>query len=290
MLFRSAYTIKNIVAAPVANVATGTDVAQGSAITLATATSGAVIYYNINAAGWVVYTAPVVLNTLGSVDLQAKAVKPGMEDSLVFSATYEVTAAAAAPTSSVATGTQVAPGSSVTLSTATATATIYYTVDGSTPTALSTEYTAAIAINGAVTIKAIAIDPVLFDSSVATFAYTVSTVNPIVPNVTFHLNASVSGTVGMDNTVLISGSLTEVGRGALTADRTLVIQHKAVGAANWSNLVTVNLVSGSLGQFNVSYKFLAAGNYRLAVVHNNVVVEQPLGTRSEERRVGKECR
>ncbi|MFY0741512.1 chitobiase/beta-hexosaminidase C-terminal domain-containing protein [Solibacillus silvestris] len=65
----------------------------------------------------------------------------------------------------------VTAGTDVTLSTITEGATIYYTVDGSTPTTASTEYTGAITVNNPMTIKAIAVKAGLTNSAVATFVY-----------------------------------------------------------------------------------------------------------------------
>ncbi len=66
----------------------------------------------------------------------------------------------------------------MTLKTATAGAAIYYTEDGSVPTAASTAYTGPIIINGPVTIKAIAVKAGMSDSAVLTESYTVA--EPIV--------------------------------------------------------------------------------------------------------------
>ncbi|MCC5910450.1 MAG: S-layer homology domain-containing protein, partial [Clostridiaceae bacterium] len=68
---------------------------------------------------------------------------------------------------------KVAMGTKVTLSTATAGATIYYTLDDSTPTTSSNQYTDPITINSAITIKAIGVKSGMNNSSVATFSYTV---------------------------------------------------------------------------------------------------------------------
>lgn len=64
----------------------------------------------------------------------------------------------------------------IVLSTATGTATIYVTFDGSDPDDTDTEYTTPIAMfNG--TLKAIAIDPVLDDSEIMTETYTIAEVD-----------------------------------------------------------------------------------------------------------------
>lgn len=67
----------------------------------------------------------------------------------------------------------VANPTSVTLTTTTPNATIYYTTNGDTPTAKSTKYSAAISITKATTIKAIAVAAGQFPSNVATFEYTI---------------------------------------------------------------------------------------------------------------------
>ena len=78
----------------------------------------------------------------------------------------------ATPVFSVASG-AVNSGTSVTISCATDGAKIYYTTDGTEPTASSTEYTAAISITEAVTLKAIAVKDGMNDSAVASASYTI---------------------------------------------------------------------------------------------------------------------
>ena len=60
---------------------------------------------------------------------------------------------------------------SVTLSTTTSGATIYYTVNGSAPTTSSTQYTGAITINTSITLKAFAVKTGMNDSGVLTANY-----------------------------------------------------------------------------------------------------------------------
>ena len=81
----------------------------------------------------------------------------------------------AAPTFSVAEGTYT-EAQSVELSTTTEGATIYYTIDGTEPTAESTEYTEAIVVTETTTIKAIAVkDDVASDVATATYTINIST-------------------------------------------------------------------------------------------------------------------
>ncbi len=81
-----------------------------------------------------------------------------------------------APMASPAAG-EVASGTSVTLSSTTLDADIYYTVDGSTPTASSTLYSIPIIVSNAQTIKAIAIHEGMIDSDIFSGSYTIT---PIV--------------------------------------------------------------------------------------------------------------
>jgi hypothetical protein len=79
----------------------------------------------------------------------------------------------AAPSFTPAAGTYSA-ATSVTIKDATSGAVIYYTTNGSTPTAASTKYTAAINVTASETIKAIAVAPGYLTSAVTTAAYTIN--------------------------------------------------------------------------------------------------------------------
>jgi uncharacterized protein len=73
----------------------------------------------------------------------------------------------------------VAAGTTVELKTATAGAEIFYTLDGTDPTATSTKYTAPITIDAAKTIKAIGIKSGLENSDIASLSYTILTESTI---------------------------------------------------------------------------------------------------------------
>ncbi len=102
------------------------------------------------------------------------------DSTLAYSvSTSAVTPTASTPTFSVAAG-SVASGTSVTISTSTSGATIYYTTDGSTPTTASTSGTAGsssatVSVSASETVKAIAVESGYNTSSVASASYTVST-------------------------------------------------------------------------------------------------------------------
>ena len=103
----------------------------------------------------------------------------------ITNASGEVVEAVAAPKFSVAAG-AVEAGTSVEITCATEGASIYYTLDGTEPTAASTLYAAPIVVNEAVTIKAIAVKEGLNDSPVATAAYTIKGNEPVGDGIVFN--------------------------------------------------------------------------------------------------------
>jgi len=84
----------------------------------------------------------------------------------------------------------VAEGDSVTLSTTTSGAKIYYTTDGDDPGSSSTEYKTPIKINWDTTIKAIAIKSGMTNSPVATYAYKVDLNQVAMPTAAKSPNAA----------------------------------------------------------------------------------------------------
>lgn len=78
---------------------------------------------------------------------------------------------------------------------------IYYTVDGSTPTTASAQYTSSISVSSSETIKAIAVDNAGNTSSVGTFAYIIDTVAPDTPTA-----APVAGSYNSAQMVSLSSS------------------------------------------------------------------------------------
>ncbi|MEK0314948.1 chitobiase/beta-hexosaminidase C-terminal domain-containing protein [Cohnella sp. 56] len=164
-----------VVAAPTFSLAAG-EVAAGTLVTLASATPGAAIYYTTDgsapSAASTLYSAPIAISQ--ATTIKAIAVLSGATDSAVSTAAYTVPAqiVVAAPTFSSAAG-EVAAGTLVTLASATPGAAIYYTTDGSAPSAASTLYSAPIAISQATTIKAFAVLSGATDSAVSTAAYTI---------------------------------------------------------------------------------------------------------------------
>ena len=160
---------------PVISPASG-PVASGTEVIITCATDDASIYFTTDGA------TPTSSSTLydpankptitNATTIKAIAVKGGLTDSEVASASYTIAEPCATPTFSVVAG-EVAKGTTVTISTETDGATIYYTTNGTTPTTSSTVYSSAITINSAVTIKAIAAKEGHANSEVASASYTI---------------------------------------------------------------------------------------------------------------------
>ena len=168
------------VAAPTADPAAG-EVTSGTTIALTTTTKDATIYYTTDGKtpteSSTKYSAPIAI-TQDTV-IKAIAVKDGVS-SLVVTFTYTIpdNGKVQAPTASPASGT-VTEGTKVTLTNKTSGATVYYTLDGTDPTAngstvksFTGEKSEEITINETTTIKAAAkLDNEW--SKIAMFVYTV---------------------------------------------------------------------------------------------------------------------
>ena len=97
---------------------------------------------------------------------------------------------AATPTFSVPPGTY-SSAQSVTLACSTASSTIYYTINGTTPTHSSSVYSAAISVTATETIKALCAASGFTDSAVASAAYTITSSNPVAATPTFSVPGGV---------------------------------------------------------------------------------------------------
>jgi N-acetylneuraminic acid mutarotase len=162
------------VAAPIFSPVAGT-YTSAQTVTISDATAGATIYYTTNGAtptiSSAIYTAAILVSSTET--LQAIATASGYSTSAVAAAAYTITPApppAATPVFSPEIGTYTS-AQYVTISDATAGATIYYTTNGATPTTSSTIYTGAILVSSSETLHAIATASGYSTSAVATAAY-----------------------------------------------------------------------------------------------------------------------
>lgn len=174
------YYLQPQAAEPTASPGSGALLLNNSTVTLSTATVGATIYYTTDGTepttdNFPGTTVTITGNTGDTITIRALAAGPDMEDSEIATFTYTVALQVAAPTASPADGSMVANNSTIALSTATAGANIYYTTNGSDPTAGSNCHNSVI-ISGApgsqVILKAFATATDMVDSSIETFTYT----------------------------------------------------------------------------------------------------------------------
>ena len=160
--------------------AAGTYTASQS-VTISDATAGTTIYYTTNGTtpttSSSVYSGAITVSATET--LEAIAVETGYANSPVATAAYTISASSTlpAPAFSPAAGTYTS-SQSVTISDATAGATIYYTTNGSTPTTSSSVYNGAITVSATETLEAIAVETGYTNSSVATATYTIKPVLP----------------------------------------------------------------------------------------------------------------
>lgn len=179
-------------------------------LTMSDSTAGATIYYSANATSatpvWTAYGGPITVGTTETIE--AIAMANGYSTSAAATAAYTINLpATATPTFSVPGGTYTTT-QTVILSDATAGATIYYTINGTTPTTSSPVYTGAITVSSSETIEAIALAPGHSSSAVSSATYTitasptlislVSSANPsnVSQYVTF--TATVTGPAGVE--------------------------------------------------------------------------------------------
>ena len=151
-------------------------------VTITDTTAGATIYYTkdgstpTTAAPSIPYSGPFPVTQTTTVNAIAAgtAAGTGLLASPVASATYTLTTQVVTPTFNPLPGSYTA-SSSVTISTTTANTTIYYTLNGATPTTSSSKYTGPVPIGATETLSAIAVDNagVLKNSPVATGVYTI---------------------------------------------------------------------------------------------------------------------
>ncbi len=143
-------------------------------VTLKDTTTGAAIYYTLNGVTPTTsstrYTVP--FRVTATTTVQAIAAASGYSNSPVASTTYTIPPPAATPTFSPVAG-MYTSAQTVTLKDATSGATIYYTLNGASPTTSSTKYSGPIAVKTTTTIKAIAVAPSYQASPVATATFTI---------------------------------------------------------------------------------------------------------------------
>ncbi|OGU13722.1 MAG: hypothetical protein A2076_09865 [Geobacteraceae bacterium GWC2_53_11] len=197
-----AYTIDKIAPVTTSSRAAGTYGASFD-VTLA-ANETATIYYTTNGSDPTTsssaYSTPILISANTTLKFFARDTAGNSET--IKTAVYVIDTSLPVTTVSPVGGLYNS-AQSVTLSASEAGASIYYTVNGATPTASSTKYTAAITISATTTLKFFAKDSAGNSEAVRTETYTIDTVKPAVTATS--PSAGATG-VAYDSTVTVTFS------------------------------------------------------------------------------------
>ncbi len=162
---------------------------SSQSVTLSEAVPGATIYYAaygpVSTQGFVPYTGAIALNLGGSETIEAYATEAGYQQSSYTVANYTLNLPTAPTPVFSPAGGSFASTQTVTITDAAANAAIYYTTDGSYPSASSNAYTGPLTVSTSETISAIALAPgysqslyassqFRIDSAQSSFVYTVA--------------------------------------------------------------------------------------------------------------------
>jgi hypothetical protein len=262
------YTI-NLPAATVTFSPAGGTYTSAQSVTISTTTPSATIRYTTNGstptANSAVYSGPITVSSTET--LQAIAVASGYSTSAVDLASYTISLpAAATPTFSPAGG-SYSSAQSVTISTPTPSATIYYTTNGSTPTTSSAVYTGSIAVSSTETVQAIAVASGNSTSAAGSATYTISLPAAATPTVspaggtytsaqTVNLSASHWSTIYYTTNGSLPTTSSAVYTGSITVSSTETIN--AIAVASGYSTSAVASASFTIGQLAASPSFSVA--------------------------------
>jgi len=269
------------VAAPVFSPPSGTYTAA-QAVTIATTTSGASISYTTDGstpteANGTLYSGPVSIGA--TTTLQAIAFKPEYTDSNVTSGKYTVNLPPVAPPTFTPPAGTYAISQTVTITTTTSGASIRYTLDGSAPSETAgTLYSGPVSINLTETLKAIAYETGMTDSTITSGLYSLTTPSQVTAP-TFSLAA---GTYPYSKAVAIStptsgasiryttdGSMpTETMGTPYTGPFSIDVSETLQAVAYKSGLIDSTLTSANytINSLNLFYSMTSAGPLDAALV------------------------
>jgi hypothetical protein len=235
------YTISSgggTVAAPTFSPPGGT-YSSTQSVTISSTTSGASIRYTTDgstpsSSAGTLYSGPVSISS--NLTLKAIAYKSGMTDSAVASANYALQVAP--PSFNPASG-AFSSAQSVTISTATAGASLRYTIDGTTPTSSNgTLYSGPVTVSNSLMLKAIAYKAGMADSPVAAASYTIG---------------SSSSDLLLENLTFGSGTVSYQATNSITADNFIVSSSAAVTLSAGNYITLQNGFHATAGSAGVTF-------------------------------------
>jgi hypothetical protein len=264
---------------PSFNLITGSYTSDQS-VSISCLTPGATIYYTIDGTApsisSSVYITPIAVAGNGtSLTIKAMAVKSGLSNSLMNTVTITINyTQVSTPNFTPAAGTY-STDQNVALNCATSGATIYYTTDGTTPTASSSTYGSPIPIAGngtKMTIKVMAVKSGMANSSVATGSFTISYPKILTPTFT-----PATGTYTSDQNVSISCATsgttiyyTTDGSTPTTSSALFTSPITVAGNGNSMTIMTLAVKSGmtnssiAAATYNISYATVGTPTYSSA--------------------------
>jgi hypothetical protein len=254
-------------ATPVISPAAGTYSAAQS-VTITDSTAGATIYYTTNGTAPTASSTPYAgaIAVSSSETIEAIAVASGFSNSAVASAAYVINLpAAATPVISPAAGTYSST-QSVTITDSTTGATIYYTTNGTAPTASSTAYSGAISVSSSETIEAIAIAGGFTNSAVASTAYVIQVVTPSFTlaanpsSLTIPSGSTGSTVITMTPTGGFTGTV-NFSCGTLPTDVTCTFSPSSLTVASGGAAPTTTLTVGTNGTAAASLRNTPSGTF-----------------------------
>jgi LysM repeat protein len=212
----AAYIIAPVLPTPTFSPAAGS-YTTSQAVTIGDATAGTAIYYTANGTApttsSTLYSGPVTVSATET--LEAIAVKTGYTNSAVASAAYIIEPGLPAPTFSPVAGSYLA-SQTVTIGDATAGATIYYTTNGTTPTASSSVYSGPVTVSATETLEAIAIETGYINSAVSTGAYTIGVVTTYID---YPSGGFTAGNLSLNYGASVTGGLLQITDGGTAEER-----------------------------------------------------------------------